>query len=92
MALHLVHTGHLSEEERDAAFWYGFHPEDRKVLQPRLLGKNHFQPREVPFPFEDVFGCTRGAFAYDDYLPSWLQEEQSEPSSVRREQPIAKHV
>ncbi len=88
----LVHTGHLLEEERDAAFWYGFHPEDRKVLWPRLLGKNHFQLHEVPFPFKDVFGCTRGAFAYDDYLLSWSQEEQSEPSSVRHEQPIAKHI
>ena len=88
----LVHTGHLSEEERNSAFWYGFHPEDREVLRPRLLGKNPFQPREVHFHFEDVFGCARGAFAYGDSCSSWSPEYQFKPSSVRREQPAAEHV
>ncbi|KAH9029397.1 hypothetical protein EDB85DRAFT_1528554, partial [Lactarius pseudohatsudake] len=87
----LVHTGHLSEEERDAAFWYGFHPEDRQVLQPRLLSKNPLQPPDVPFHFEDVFGCARAAFAYDNYFPSpWSQELKFGPSS-RCERPVAKH-
>ncbi|KAH9009742.1 hypothetical protein EDB84DRAFT_1571028 [Lactarius hengduanensis] len=85
----LVHTGHLSEEERDAAFWYGFHPEDRKVVWPRLLGKNPLQPPDVPFHFEDVFDCARAAFAYDNYFPSpWSHAKQFEPLSLRREQPV----
>ncbi|KAH9177131.1 hypothetical protein EDB89DRAFT_2065316 [Lactarius sanguifluus] len=54
-SLPLVHAGHLSEEECDTAFWYGFHSEDHKVLQPRLIGKNPFQPSDIPFHFEDVF-------------------------------------
>ncbi|KAH9031400.1 hypothetical protein EDB83DRAFT_1843220 [Lactarius deliciosus] len=87
--LPLVHAGHLSEEERDAAFWYGFHPGDREVLRPRLLGKNPLQPPDVPFHFEDVFGCARAAFAYDDYFPSpWSHAKQFEPPSLRREQPV----
>ncbi|KAH9159715.1 hypothetical protein EDB89DRAFT_2083156 [Lactarius sanguifluus] len=49
------HTGHLSEEEHDAAFWYGFHSEDCEVLWPHLIGKNPFQPSDIPFHFEDVF-------------------------------------
>ncbi|KAH9083399.1 hypothetical protein EDB83DRAFT_2511721 [Lactarius deliciosus] len=87
--LPLVHAGHLSEEERDAAFWYGFHPDDREVLRPRLLGKNPLQPPDVPFHFEDVFGCARAVFAYDDYFPSpWSHAKQFEPPSLRREQPV----
>ncbi|KAH9030020.1 hypothetical protein EDB85DRAFT_1477594 [Lactarius pseudohatsudake] len=89
----LVHAGHLSEEERDAAFRYGFHPEDREILRPRLIGKNPFQPPDVPFRFEDVFGCARAAFAYDDYFPSpWSHAKQFEPSSVRREQLVVEPI
>ncbi|KAH9010537.1 hypothetical protein EDB84DRAFT_1570395 [Lactarius hengduanensis] len=81
------HAGHLSEEERDAAFWYGFHPEDRKVIQPRLLGKNPFQPPDIPFHFEDVFVCARAAFAYDG-SSFWSHAKQFEPPSIRREHPV----
>ncbi|KAH9012531.1 hypothetical protein EDB85DRAFT_2296656 [Lactarius pseudohatsudake] len=83
----LVHAGHLSEEERDAAFLYGFHPEDRKVIQPRLLGKNPFQPPDIPFHFEDVFVCARAAFAYDG-SSFWSHVKQFQSPSVRREQPV----
>ncbi|KAI9452655.1 hypothetical protein BJY52DRAFT_1214495 [Lactarius psammicola] len=88
----LVHTGHLTEEDRDAAFWHGFHPEDREVLRPRLIGKNPLQPHGVPFHFEDVLSCARGAFAYDGYFPFRSPEHHLEPPSVRREQPVAEHV
>ncbi|KAH9158549.1 hypothetical protein EDB89DRAFT_2085856 [Lactarius sanguifluus] len=86
--LPLVHAGHLSGEERDAAFWYGFHPDDRQILQPRLLGKNHFQPPDIPFHFEDVLGCARAAFAYEDSFSPWLHAKQFKPPIVRREQHI----
>ncbi|KAI9437403.1 hypothetical protein BJY52DRAFT_602411 [Lactarius psammicola] len=88
----LVHAGHLTEEDRDAAFWRGFHPEDCKVLWPRLIGKNPIQPPDTPFYFEDVFHCARAAFAYDGASLSWSPEYQFKPSSVRREQPVAEHV
>ncbi|KAI9449530.1 hypothetical protein BJY52DRAFT_247104 [Lactarius psammicola] len=88
----LVHTGHLTEEDRDTAFWCGFHPEDREVLRPRLIGKNPLQPHGIPFHFEDVLSCARGAFAYDGYFPSWSPEHHLETPSVRREQTVAEHV
>ncbi|KAH9008134.1 hypothetical protein EDB84DRAFT_139588, partial [Lactarius hengduanensis] len=90
----LVHSGHLSKEERDVAFLCGFHPEDREVLRPRLLGKRPLQPLGIPFHFEDVLGCARAAFAYDGVslqVPSWSSEYQFEPSNARREQPVARH-
>ncbi|KAI9448727.1 hypothetical protein BJY52DRAFT_305352 [Lactarius psammicola] len=88
----IVHSGHLTEEDRDAAFWHGFHPEDRSKLWPRLIGKNPLQPHGIPFHFEDVLSCARGTFAYDGYFSSWTPEHRSKPSSVRREQPVAEHV
>ncbi|KAI9437893.1 hypothetical protein BJY52DRAFT_1217529 [Lactarius psammicola] len=88
----LVHAGYLTEEDRDAAFWCGFHPEDRKALQPRLIGKNPIQPPDTPFYFEDVFHCARAAFAYDGASLSWSSEYQFKPPSVRCEQPVAEHV
>ncbi|KAH9036804.1 hypothetical protein EDB85DRAFT_2203617 [Lactarius pseudohatsudake] len=90
--LPLVHAGHLSEEERNTAFWYGFHPLDREVLQPRLLGKNPSQPPDVPFHFEDVLSRARAAFAYVDYFPSWLHAKQFQSPSVRREQPVVEPI
>ncbi|KAH9021343.1 hypothetical protein EDB85DRAFT_2293531 [Lactarius pseudohatsudake] len=90
--LPLVHAGHLSEEERNTAFWYGFHPEDREVLQPRLLGKNPSQPPDVPFHFEDVLSCARAAFAYVDYFPLWSHAKQFQSPSVRREQPVVEPI
>ncbi|KAI9453086.1 hypothetical protein BJY52DRAFT_865832 [Lactarius psammicola] len=88
----IVHSGHLTEEDRDAAFWHGFHPEDRSKLWPRLIGKNPLQPHGIPFHFEDVLSCARGTFAYDGYFSSWTPEHRLKPSSVRREQPVAEHV
>ncbi|KAH9013534.1 hypothetical protein EDB85DRAFT_2296239 [Lactarius pseudohatsudake] len=90
----LVHSGHLSKEERDIAFLCGFHPEDREVLRPRLLGKCPLQPLGIPFHFEDVLGCARAAFVYDGVslqVPSWSSEHQFEPSNARREQLVAEH-
>ncbi|KAH9038251.1 hypothetical protein EDB85DRAFT_2195205 [Lactarius pseudohatsudake] len=90
----LVHSGHLSKEEHDAVFWYGFHPKDRKVLQPRLLSKRPLQPLGIPFHFEDVLSCARAVFAYDSVsiqVPSWSSEYQFEPLSARHEQLVAKH-
>ncbi|KAH9170473.1 hypothetical protein EDB89DRAFT_2188133 [Lactarius sanguifluus] len=78
----LLHTGHLSEEERDAAFWYGFHPDDREVLWPHLLGKNPFQPSDIPFHFKDVFVCAQAAFAYDG-SSFWSHVKQFQSPSVR---------
>ncbi|KAH9169727.1 hypothetical protein EDB89DRAFT_2231116 [Lactarius sanguifluus] len=87
----LVHSGHLTEEDRNAAFWYGFHPKDREVLRPHLIGKNPFQPSDVPFHFKDIFVCARGTFAYGNLLPPWLHEQQFQSSGVRCERPVAKH-
>ena len=62
-SLPLVHSHHLTEESRNSAFWYGFHPVDCEILWPRVLAKHPFQPLDIPFPYEDVFDSTCAAFA-----------------------------
>ena len=86
----LVNTGHLSEEDRDAAFFNGFNSNDRKLFVPRLLAKHPFQPYDIPFHFEDIYDCARGEFAYyDRFSPSRLPNHPLfEPPSVRREWPF----
>jgi hypothetical protein len=57
-------TGFLTSDERDTAFWCGFHLDDRRVLQPHSL--------DTPLHFEDVFMSARAAFAYKSepaYMP-----------------------
>ncbi|KAH8978209.1 hypothetical protein EDB83DRAFT_2537582 [Lactarius deliciosus] len=85
--LELKAERHLTEDDRNAAFWYGFHPDDREVVWPRLLSKNPFQPSDVPFHFEDVFVCARAAFTYDS-SSFWSHAKQFQSPSLRREQPV----
>ncbi|KAI9433802.1 hypothetical protein BJY52DRAFT_1198427 [Lactarius psammicola] len=58
----LAHS--LTAEERDAAFWSGFHPDDRNDLWLHLLAKTHCQPSDAPFHFQDVVTCALTVFAY----------------------------
>ncbi|KAH9034565.1 hypothetical protein EDB85DRAFT_2221248 [Lactarius pseudohatsudake] len=88
----IAHTRHLSEMQRDAAFWCGFHPTDRSMLQPALLTKYPYKAHDDPFPFDDVLSCARAAFAYHDPFLSWPQEEPFKHQSVKREQSVSKHV
>ncbi|KAF8269087.1 hypothetical protein EI94DRAFT_1799579 [Lactarius quietus] len=67
-------NGYLTDEERDTAFWAGFHPNDRSTLCPHLLN--------YPLHFADVFSSARIAFTWE--IP-WLQEPQFEVSNTRDE-------
>ncbi|KAH9014354.1 hypothetical protein EDB83DRAFT_2529321 [Lactarius deliciosus] len=92
LAAPVLHTRRLSEVERDAAFWCGFHIKDRSTLRPALLAKYPYQPDDDPFPFADVLSCARAAFAYHSPFPCWPQEEPYRPQKVRRDLPAAEHV
>ncbi|KAH9020251.1 hypothetical protein EDB83DRAFT_2567819 [Lactarius deliciosus] len=86
----IANTCHLSEMQRNAVFWCGFHPTDRMTLQPALLAKYPYQPYDDPFPLYDVLSCAHVAFAYHDPHLSWPQEEPFKHQSVRREQPVSR--
>jgi hypothetical protein len=86
-SLPLVYAHRLTEEDRDAAFWHGFHPLDREALWPRLIAKTPLQPVDIPFYFEDVFDFARVAFGYDERLTFWPREQEFERWSVTRRYP-----
>jgi hypothetical protein len=55
---------HLTDDERDTAFWCGFHPDDHIRLLP-------YSP-DIPPHFEDVFTKARTVFSYKPepvYMP-----------------------
>jgi hypothetical protein len=80
----LIHSGYLTEKDRDIEFWYGFHPHDRDVIWPRLLDLYPFQPHDIPFHFERIFDCACRAFAYVERLSSWPREQELERPRLPR--------
>ena len=86
-SLPLVHSHHLTAEDRDAAFWSGFHPIEREVLLPRVLAKSPLQPVDIPFHFEDVFDSACAAFAYVEGLWFRPREREFEPRYSSRRYP-----
>ena len=79
----LIQNRKITDEECNAAFWGGFHPEDRRLMYPRLLGSFPHHPKAEPFDFEDVYKVTRAEFTNghftaftleDDWDPSFIEE------------------
>jgi hypothetical protein len=46
----------------------------------RLIARNSFQPRNVPFHIEDIYDCVHGVFVYDSFLLSRLFKLSSSTS------------
>jgi hypothetical protein len=83
----LVHSGHLTEKDRDIEFWYGFHRDDRDALWPRLLASYPFQPHDIPFHFERILNCACRTFAYEERLSFGPREQEFKSRSVTRRLP-----
>jgi hypothetical protein len=83
----LVHSGYLTEKDRNIEFWYGFHPHDRDVVWPRLLAMYPFQPHDIPFHFDCVFDCACRAFSYNERLLLRPQEQEFESWNITHRLP-----
>ena len=83
---HLVEDNRITEEERDTAFWYGFHPDDREKLSSRLFAKMPDQLWDRPFGMNDVFKTACIIFANRPFLPIELQERQKAVPPPKPEQ------
>jgi hypothetical protein len=70
----------LTEEDRDATFWYSFHPDDRRTLTGRLIAKYPYQPEGQAFNVQDVFRVTRMVFTGQQYFSSQQQNQWEEPA------------
>jgi hypothetical protein len=51
----LLDSRHLTEEERDQAFWYSFHPKDRGLMTARLVALQPQRHAGDTFELAEVF-------------------------------------
>ena len=70
----LIEATRITTEERDSAFWYGFHPEDRDKLSFRLVAKLPDQRPDQHYPIEDVFNAAITVFSSSSYIPVELRQ------------------
>jgi hypothetical protein len=59
--LHVAQT--LSEEDHNAKFFKGFHPEDCEVINNHLHAMKPNHPEDKPYDFEDTFEAVRRYFS-----------------------------
>jgi hypothetical protein len=71
----LLDSRRLTIDDRDTSFWRGFHPEDQKVLFPRLIAKHPDQPADTAFEFTDVYDVACAAFTGNQIYPLEPQEQ-----------------
>jgi hypothetical protein len=79
----LIQHCKITEEECNTVFWGGFHPEDRRLMIPRLIASFPHHPKAQPFNYEDMFKVARPEFMNwhftaftleDDWEPSFIDE------------------
>ena len=76
----LIEATRITTEERDSAFWYGFHPEDRDKLAFRLVAKLPDQRPDQHYPIEDVFNAAITVFSSSPYIPVELRQRWDQPT------------
>jgi hypothetical protein len=65
----LIEARALTESERDRAFWFGFHPQDRDILHTRLRATHTNHVEGTPFDYEDVFDAAKATFTGNTLAP-----------------------
>ena len=83
----LLDTHQITTDERDSAFWYGFHPDDRDRMYPRLIAKLPDHLMDQPFGMDDVFKAACLVFASSLFIPIELQERRNRFQAPKPEQP-----
>ena len=53
----------LSDEDRDAKFFKGFHRDDREILAGCLFTMKPNHPQDKPYKLDDIFKAARGYFS-----------------------------
>ena len=77
----LLNTGRMTERERNAIFWRGFHPDDQQALCKCLIAMHPSKPTGEAFDLKDVFNIVWAIFSgNDDFL---LQEPPARSDPIR---------
>jgi hypothetical protein len=59
----IYHSQQLSDNERNAAFFYGFHPDDQQPIASRIYTLKPNFPDDKPFDMQDVLAAARRYFS-----------------------------
>jgi hypothetical protein len=70
----LIGSSQITTGERNSAFWYRFHPQDRDKLSFRLVAKLPNQWSDQHYDIEEVFKTAISVFTSSPYVPIELQE------------------
>jgi hypothetical protein len=62
----LLEAGRITEGERNAIFWHGFHPDDHRALQECLIAKQPDKPNREAYDLQDVLQTAMAIFSGDD--------------------------
>ena len=57
----------LTDDERNTEFFYGFHPDDRAILDNRLFAMNPTRPTDKAPSLDDTFNAARGYFSHTQF-------------------------
>ena len=77
----LIQHRKITEEECNAAFWGGFHPEDRRLMIPQLIASYPHHPKAQLFDYEDVFKVAHAEFT-SGHFTAFTLEDDWEPSFI----------
>src|SRR5712691_1978465 len=73
----LTYFGFISKSECNQLFWQGFHPNDRAMLLPYLVGRCSTQQPGANFNFQELFDQVYAIFS------QWrLEDEEAEAEAV----------
>ena len=74
----LLNNKRISSTERDAAFWYGFHPRTQMVLTQQLRIAYPKHDRADPYPMKQVYTVARYIFDRHAFDLNHLSDDSSE--------------
>ncbi|KAN0118727.1 hypothetical protein V8E52_004838 [Russula decolorans] len=79
----LLDSHHLTIDERNKAFWLGFHNRDRNKMYARLIANNPYQPAREHFDYLDVYKVARATFSGDHLLDLDEDDPWEEPQGIK---------
>jgi hypothetical protein len=77
----------LSDDERNTEFFYGFHPDDRSILENRLFAMNPTRPIDKAPAMDDTIKAARSYFSNTQFhrpLHRRIRDSSPPPSSNHR--------
>ena len=80
----LLDSQRMTDEERDGAFWWGFHPQDRAAMTSRLIAKNPDHVEGDAYNYNDVYKVARTVFSGNQFFPLQLQNQWEVPANSKR--------